>query len=119
MINFLNFSNPYFQPTASKKEKLPLMTRIKNEAIHYYHGFRLFFLELRISNRYLWRLFRGETLTRRERQQLVRSVTDLFRVIPFVVFIVVPFMDFLIPFYIKFFPGALPSTFEGASEKVR
>nr|CAD2177146.1 unnamed protein product [Meloidogyne enterolobii] len=29
------------------------------------------------------------------------------------VFIIVPFMDFVIPFYIKFFPQMLPSTFHG------
>lgn len=94
------------------------MTRIKNELVHYWHGFRLLALEVRVSFKYLVRLMRGHTITRRERQQLVRSAADIFRFVPFMVFIIVPFMEFLLPFYLKFFPGALPSTFEDASKKV-
>ena len=60
-----------------------------NELKHYYHGFRLLVLETRLSLQYVWRVIRGQTLTRRERQQLVRTVSDLFRIVPFSVFIIV------------------------------
>jgi hypothetical protein len=51
--------------------------------------------------------------------QLVRTVSDLFRLVPFSVFIIVPFMELLLPVAIKLFPGMLPSTFQTATEKVR
>jgi hypothetical protein len=44
-------------------------------------------------------------------RQLVRTVSDLFRLVPFSVFIVVPFMELLLPLALKLFPGMLPSTF--------
>ncbi|CAD5230131.1 unnamed protein product [Bursaphelenchus okinawaensis] len=116
------------EETERKKEnkalvqKLPLKTRIIHELKHYYHGFRLLVLETRLSSKYLFRLARGETLTRRERQQMVRTVSDLFRLIPFSFFIIVPFMELALPFFIKLFPSMLPSTFQEQSkerEKIR
>lgn len=50
--------------------------------------------------------------------QLVRTTSDLFRLLPFSVFIIIPFMEFLLPVALKLFPGMLPSTFETANEKV-
>jgi len=50
--------------------------------------------------------------------QLVRTTADLFRLVPFLVFIIVPFAEFLLPFVLKFFPGMLPSTFAGADQEV-
>jgi LETM1 and EF-hand domain-containing protein 1 len=44
-------------------------------------------------------------------------VSDLFRLLPFSVFIIVPFMELLLPLAIKMFPGMLPSTFQTATEK--
>lgn len=89
-----------------------------NELKHYYHGFRLLALEVRLSSRYLWRVARGHSLMRRERQQLVRTVSDLFRLLPFSVFIIVPFMEFALPLFIKLFPNMLPSTFKDATKEV-
>lgn len=59
-----------------------------NELKHYYHGFRLLALESKLSAKYIWLLMRGHTLTRRERQQLIRTVSDLFRLVPFLIFII-------------------------------
>lgn len=56
-------------------------------------------------------------MTRRENRQLVRTVGDLFRLVPFSVFILVPFMEFLLPVALKLFPGMLPSTFTTKSER--
>ena len=41
----------------------------------------------------------------------MRTVSDLFRLVPFSVFIIVPFMELLLPVALKLFPGMLPSTF--------
>ena len=49
--------------------------------------------------------------------QLLRTCADLFRLVPFMVFIIVPFMEFLLPVFIKVFPEMLPSTFETETKK--
>ncbi|XP_056631899.1 mitochondrial proton/calcium exchanger protein [Diorhabda sublineata] len=98
-------------------KKKPLSTRIWDEIVHYYHGFRLLFIDVKISSGLVWRVLNGKTLSRREYRLLTRTVGDLFRLVPFSVFIIVPFMEFLLPFFIKFFPGMLPSTFQTTSEK--
>ena len=43
--------------------------------------------------------------------QLVRTAKDLFRLIPFSIFIIVPFMELLLPVALKLFPEMLPSTY--------
>lgn len=98
-------------------EKKSLGTRIKDEILHYYHGFRLLFIDVKICTKYVWRIVNGDSLSRREHRQLVRTTADLFRLLPFSVFIIIPFMEFLLPVAIKLFPGMLPSTFETANEK--
>ncbi|XP_064112867.1 mitochondrial proton/calcium exchanger protein-like isoform X2 [Macrobrachium nipponense] len=98
-------------------ERKSLAVRIKDEILHYYHGFRLLFIDVKICTKYVWRIVNGESLSRREHRQLVRTTADLFRLLPFSVFIIVPFMEFLLPVALKLFPGMLPSTFETANEK--
>ena len=49
--------------------------------------------------------------------QLVRTTSDLFRLVPFSVFVIVPFMELLLPVALKLFPGMLPSTFTTKSER--
>lgn len=67
---------------------------------------------MRISSRLLIKLASGKSLSRRERQQLTRTTADMFRLVPFAVFIIVPFMEFLLPVFLKLFPNMLPSTFQ-------
>lgn len=97
--------------------KKSLTQKIVDELVHYYHGFRLLFIDIKISAGLVWRLLNGKSLSRREHRLLIRTVGDLFRLVPFSVFIIVPFMELLLPFFIKFFPGMLPSTFQTATEK--
>lgn len=114
-------SPPPSPPFDDKKplvvQKRSLGKKIVDEIKHYYHGFRLLFIDLRISSRYVRKLIKGEQLSRREHQQLVRSTSDLFRLLPFSVFIIVPFMEFLLPVFLKFFPSMLPSTFQTTKDK--
>ncbi|XP_055549961.1 mitochondrial proton/calcium exchanger protein isoform X2 [Wyeomyia smithii] len=102
-------------PTAPAKKTLK--QRIWAEMVHYYHGFRLLFIDINISRKLLWRVLNGKTLTRREHRLLVQTTSDLFRLLPFSVFIIVPFMELLLPLAIKLFPGMLPSTFQTATER--
>ncbi|XP_078479737.1 LETM1 domain-containing protein LETM2, mitochondrial-like isoform X4 [Lampetra planeri] len=87
------------------------------ELRHYYHGFRLLGIDTRVAARMVWQILHGSQLNRRERRQLLRTCADLFRLLPFLVFIIVPFMEFLLPVFLKLFPNMLPSTFETFSKK--
>lgn len=79
---------------------------------HYWLGSKLLWADVRISSRLLVKLAGGKNLTRRERQQLTRTTADMFRLVPFAVFIIIPFMEFLLPVFLKLFPNMLPSTFQ-------
>nr|CAH7741888.1 unnamed protein product [Callosobruchus chinensis] len=107
------------EPTEVAKPvvKKSIAQKIWHELVHYYHGFRLLFIDIKISTGLLWRILNGKALTRREHRLLTRTVGDVFRLVPFSVFIIVPFMELLLPVFIKFFPGMLPSTFQTATEK--
>ncbi|XP_064190747.1 mitochondrial proton/calcium exchanger protein isoform X3 [Anguilla rostrata] len=91
--------------------------RVADEIRHYYHGFRLLWIDTTIAGRMLWRVLHGHALSRRERRQFLRTCADVFRLLPFLVFIIVPFMEFLLPVALKLFPNMLPSTFETQSKK--
>jgi len=72
---------------------------------------------MKMTYQILKRLFEGHGMTRRERKQLVRTSMDMFRLIPFSIFVIVPFMEFLLPFALKLFPNMLPSTFQDSLKK--
>ncbi|KAI8555993.1 hypothetical protein RHMOL_Rhmol05G0218300 [Rhododendron molle] len=84
----------------------------KSTLQHYWLGMKLLWADVRISTRLLLKLAGGKSLSRRERQQLTRTTADIFRLVPFAVFIIVPFMEFLLPVFLKLFPNMLPSTFQ-------
>lgn len=46
--------------------KKPLKQRIIDECVHYYHGFRLLFIDINVSAKLVWRILRGKQLSRRE-----------------------------------------------------
>ncbi|PRP73832.1 hypothetical protein PROFUN_10202 [Planoprotostelium fungivorum] len=48
---------------------------------------------------------------------LVRTVSDMFRVVPFAVILIVPLLEFSLPILLKLFPNMLPSTFEDKLKK--
>ncbi|XP_014480934.1 PREDICTED: LETM1 and EF-hand domain-containing protein anon-60Da, mitochondrial [Dinoponera quadriceps] len=104
-------------PSKKAIVKASIWQRIKSEILHYYHGFRLLGLDMKISAKLIWRILHGKELSRREHNLLIKTTGDMFRLIPFSVFIIVPFMEFLLPVAIKLFPGMLPSTFQTATEK--
>lgn len=104
------------------KIKPSLLQRVKEGALHYWHGSKLLVLETRISFGILRKVLRGEKLIRREYRQLLRTSSDLVRLIPFIIIAIVPFLEFALPVLLKFFPNMLPSTFEDkfqAEEKVK
>jgi hypothetical protein len=60
-------------------------------------GTKLLGKEVRIAARLVKKVLRGKGLTRRERQQLTLTTADIFRLVPFAVFVIVPFMELLLP----------------------
>ncbi|XP_066534888.1 mitochondrial proton/calcium exchanger protein isoform X2 [Hoplias malabaricus] len=114
----LEEGGPVYSPTVDAEPvRRTLGQRVIDEIKHYYHGFRLLWIDTTIAGRMLWRVLNGHILSRRERRQFLRTCADVFRLLPFLVFIIVPFMEFLLPIALKLFPNMLPSTFETQSKK--
>ncbi|CAI9584690.1 unnamed protein product [Staurois parvus] len=114
----LEEGGPVYSPaTEVETVKKSLGQRVIDELKHYYHGFRLLWIDTTIAARMMWEILNGAILSRRERRQFLRICADLFRLVPFLVFIIVPFMEFLLPVALKLFPNMLPSTFETTSKK--
>uniref|UniRef100_A0A8D0H589 LETM1 domain-containing protein LETM2, mitochondrial n=1 Tax=Sphenodon punctatus TaxID=8508 RepID=A0A8D0H589_SPHPU len=109
---------PSNQDTETVVSRRTLRQRIVDEVKYYYNGFHLLWIDTKVAAKMVWRLLHGQVLTRRERRRLLRTCADLFRLVPFLVFIIVPFMEFLLPVFLKLFPEMLPSTFETESKKV-
>ncbi|XP_078272077.1 mitochondrial proton/calcium exchanger protein isoform X3 [Rhinoraja longicauda] len=112
----LEEGGPVYSPI-EPEVRISLSQKIVEEVKHYYHGFRLLWIDTKIAGRMLWRILNGHTLSRREHRQFLRTCADLFRLVPFLVFVIVPFMEFLLPVVVKLFPNMLPSTFETKSKK--
>ncbi|CAG5866867.1 unnamed protein product [Menidia menidia] len=114
----LEEGGPVYSPTLDAEPvRRTIRQRVLDEVKHYYHGFKLLWIDTTIAGRMLWRVLNGNPLSRRERRQFLRTCADVFRLLPFLVFIIVPFMEFLLPVALKLFPNMLPSTFETQSKK--
>lgn len=50
--------------------KRSLATRFKDEVLHYWNGFRLLWVEMKIAGRLLRQVLNGHTLSRREYKQV-------------------------------------------------
>lgn len=85
---------------------------VVHEAKHYWVGTKLLWADMRTARHLMGKTLGGSTLTRRERKQLLRTVSDLFRLVPFSMFVLIPFMEFALPFALRIFPNMLPSTYQ-------
>lgn len=99
------------------KPKEPLMQRIKHELKHYVNGTKLLGYEIKISTKLLIKFVEGYELSRRETNQLKRTMGDIFRLVPFSAFLIIPFAELLLPVALKIFPNLLPSTYESGKDK--
>lgn len=61
--------SPVQERAVSKKS---LYQRIGDELKHYYNGFRLLGIDIKIAGRMVWRLLHGQLLTRRERRRVIK-----------------------------------------------
>jgi len=99
-------------PKEFRKKLAELKEAAIKEIHHYWMGSKLLAADVRTARHLMGRTLRGSTLSRRERKQLLRTTTDVFRLVPMSVFVLVPFMEFALPFALKMFPNMLPSTFQ-------
>lgn len=53
-------------------EKRSMWQKVKAEMIHYYHGFRLLGLDVKVSAKLFWRVLHGNELTRREHKLVIK-----------------------------------------------
>jgi len=84
---------------------------------HMWNGSRLLSKNVSIATGLLGKSIVGKKLIRREERLLLRTISDLGRLIPFSFFILIPFMELLLPVALKVFPNLLPSTFEERGDK--
>lgn len=95
-------------------DKKSMLTKIKDGAKHMWHGTKLLGYEVKVATKLLTKMLSGYALSRRESNQLQRTIGDVARLIPFSMFIIIPFAELLLPIALKFFPGLLPSTYESS-----
>lgn len=67
-------SDPNVPQKPENGKKKTIWEKVKHEALHYYHGFRLLALETKISFQLLIRMLKGYDLTRREHQQVISLI---------------------------------------------
>ncbi|KAL0177717.1 hypothetical protein M9458_026611, partial [Cirrhinus mrigala] len=66
----LEEGGPVYSPTVDAEPvRRTIRQRVIDEVKHYYHGFRLLWIDTTIAVRMLWRVLNGHILSRRERRQ--------------------------------------------------
>lgn len=53
--------------------KVTMWQKIKGEILHYYHGFRLLGLDMKVSAKLIWRILHGKELSRREHRLVCQT----------------------------------------------
>ena len=99
-------------PKKFRKQLTKMKESVVKEAHHYWMGSKLLAADIRTARHIMGRTLGGSSLSRRERKQLLRTATDVFRLVPMSVFVLIPFMELALPFALKLFPDMLPSTFQ-------
>uniref|UniRef100_A0A673IWZ0 Mitochondrial proton/calcium exchanger protein n=1 Tax=Sinocyclocheilus rhinocerous TaxID=307959 RepID=A0A673IWZ0_9TELE len=74
----LEEGGPVYSPTVDAEPvRRTIRQRVIDEVKHYYHGFRLLWIDTTITVRMLWRVLNGHILSRRERRQEERLKKEL------------------------------------------
>lgn len=105
------------RPAIASEWATKISIRTKKEVQHFWDGFKLLGADIAYASRLVRKMTSGHALSRRERVQLEKTTADVFRLVPFAVFIIVPFMEFALPIFLKVFPNMLPSQFESKLKK--
>lgn len=103
----------YLTHSEERSQKIAEFKKVAQDELHHYWvGTKLLWADIQTARQLLGKTLKGSSLTRRERKQLLRTVSDLFRLVPFSMFVIIPFMEFALPLALKIFPNLLPSTFQ-------
>lgn len=94
-----------------------LVKATKDMLHHYWMGSKLLWTDIKTARAIVGRILEGNSLSRRERRQLTKTGADVFRLVPFAIFVIVPFMELLLPVALKLWPNMLPSTFQDSLKK--
>ena len=119
MHRLLRTSNQLFltsKITSRKINTTNIINRTKDAIEHTWTSSKLFATEIKTTTSLVKDMMSGSMLTRREKRQVVRTGTDMLRLVPFSLFLVIPFMEFLLPFAVRFFPWILPSPFKSKND---
>ena len=105
------------KPSLLNGDWIYVKSNVKEFLHHHWTGLKLLWMDVKTASSILSRVVKGHSLTRRERRMLLRTTSDIFRLIPFSFFVIIPAMEFLLPVVIKIFPNMLPSTFQDKLKK--
>ncbi|EUD66925.1 hypothetical protein C922_02509 [Plasmodium inui San Antonio 1] len=100
------------QPSILKVYWADLKKNIKHTVVWVKTGVLLFLTNMKISKNLIIKRLKGHRLSYSEYKLLIRTMNDMFKLIPFSFFIIVPFAEFLLPLFLKIYPNLLPSTFK-------
>ncbi|KJP89086.1 hypothetical protein AK88_01172 [Plasmodium fragile] len=100
------------QPSMLKVYWADLKKNIKHTVVWVKTGVLLFLTNMKISKNLIIKRLKGHRLSYSEYKLLIRTMNDMFKLIPFSFFIIVPFAEFLLPVFLKIYPNLLPSTFK-------
>ncbi|ETB56630.1 hypothetical protein, variant 1 [Plasmodium yoelii 17X] len=101
-----------FQPSILKIHYENLKKNIKHTVDWVKTGVLLFLTNMKISKNLIIKRLKGHRLSYSEYKLLIRTINDMFKLIPFSFFVIVPFAEFLLPVVLKIYPNLLPSTFK-------
>lgn len=104
--------NKELEEVKTETKKMSMKEKVKHELQHYWNGTKLLGYEMKVSTKLLFKMAAGYGLSRRESNQLQRTIVDVMRLVPFAAFIIIPFAELLLPVALKLFPNLLPSTYE-------
>ncbi|SOV74185.1 LETM1-like protein, putative [Plasmodium sp. gorilla clade G3] len=101
-----------FQPSILKVYYEHIKKNIKHTVVWVKTGILLFLTNMKISKNLIIKRLKGYRLSYSEYKLLIRTMNDMFKLIPFSFFIIIPFAEFLLPIFLKIYPNLLPSTFK-------
>ncbi|SOV21143.1 LETM1-like protein, putative [Plasmodium sp. DRC-Itaito] len=100
------------QPSILKVYYESIKKNIKHTIVWVKTGILLFLTNMKISKNLIIKRLKGYRLSYSEYKLLIRTMNDMFKLIPFSFFIIIPFAEFLLPIFLKIYPNLLPSTFK-------
>ncbi|KYO02138.1 LETM1-like protein, putative [Plasmodium reichenowi] len=100
------------QPSILKVYYENIKKNIRHTIVWVKTGILLFLTNMKISKNLIIKRLKGYRLSYSEYKLLIRTMNDMFKLIPFSFFIIIPFAEFLLPIFLKIYPNLLPSTFK-------